>query len=591
LKVADFNPKVSVVVPVFNGEKYLKVALHSLVTQTYLNIEIIVVDDGSEEKEKIRTIVNSFNDSRIKFYTKDNGGVSSALNLAVEKAEGDYFTWLSHDDAFLPSKIAEQVVVLEQKLNPKFVSFTSYQTINGDGKLISKLELSPELSKAVTPLGPIERGVLYGCTAMFNLDFIRQVGIFDPGLRFVQDYDYWLKLFDQGAIFELLDKPLVQIRLHEEQTGKTSDTYDENYQLWQDIAHRWVAYCSENYSDIENLSHLKQFKRFVIENKVEGAVRVLEVFQKSILEKYLVTVIVPTRGRLHLLPRCLKSILTQELVNLQILVVDDNTDSNLSAATQLLINSLGDERIKVLKNNKTHGPAGSRNIALDEARGNFVAFLDSDDFFLPDKLSNQLAEMLISSTDFSHTNYLRSYELQNRSLIVDTSHHSGNNQLKFILERGCGISTSTTMIRFSEPMSKIRFDENKRYGEDIFYFLDFAFCSSNPFLHLDFVGTCMRSHIESAATDKKAQSTHAKDISNLLLGLDENRPAYSVGVKRKSRLRNFVSNKFGNKLLSLTRKQRTFLFQIVYKVTPKGKIFKYLSKSKVGTLIKELMLS
>jgi glycosyltransferase involved in cell wall biosynthesis len=588
--VVDVRPKVSVVVPVFNGERYLQIALNSLVTQTYVNIEIIVVDDGSDEKEKILAIIESFNDSRIKFYSKDNGGVSSALNLAVEKAEGKYFTWLSHDDVFLPNKIEQQIVLLEQKLNPKLISYTSYETIDFKGKLIAKIKLGPELSKAVSPLGPIELGVLYGCTAMFNLEFIRQVGRFDLRLRFVQDYDFWLKLFDQGAIFELLDKPLVQIRVHEEQTGKINDTYDENFHLWQDIAHRWVTYCSKNYSDIENLSNLKEFRNFVIKNKVEGAVNILDLFRKSILEKYIVTVIVPTRGRIHLLTRCLKSILTQESVNLEILVIDDNTDSKLSRDLQILIKSLGDKRVKLLKNFKTHGPAGARNMALDEACGDFVAFLDSDDFFLPDKLSNQLTEMLINSADFSHTNYLRTHELQNRALIVNTSHHAGYGQRRFIIEKGCGISTSTTMIRFSHPYSKIRFDEDKRYGEDIFYFLDFANYSSNPFLHLNFIGTCMRLHPESAANDKKAQKAHEEDISNLILGLDKKRLTYADELRKYYKLRKFFRNIYANKIFSSTRKLRTFVFLSIYKLTPKGQFFRYFSKSKLGMLIKQLML-
>lgn len=584
------RPKVTVVVPVFNGEKYLHLALNSLVTQSYVNIEIIVVDDGSDDKQKILDIVKSFDDSRIKFYAKTNGGVSSALNLAIEKAEGKYFTWLSHDDVFLPNKIEEQVVFLEQEMNPKLVSYTSYETIDLDGKLISRVELGSELDKAVTPLGPIERGVLYGCTAMFSLDFIRQVGNFDTRLRFVQDYDYWLKLFDQGAFFELLDKPLVQIRLHDEQTGKIRDTYDENFQLWQDIAHRWVSFCSKNYSDIENLSNLKEFKSFVIENKVEGAVYVLDTFKESILENYKITVIVPTRGRIHLLARCLKSILVQELVNLEILVVDDNTDSKLSTDTHLLINSLRDERIKLLKNNSVHGPAGSRNIALNEARGDFVAFLDSDDFFLPDKLSIQLVEMLIKSADFSHTNYLRTYELKNRSLIVDTSHHAGSNQLNFILKNGCGISTSTTMIRFAQPFSKIRFDEDKRYGEDIFYFMDFAYNSSSPFLHLSIIGSCMRLHVESAAQDTKAQAAHAKDISNLMLGLDTARLGYANDVRKENKRKKFFRSRCAKNLLNFTRKPRALFFRFIHLMASKLRILKYLRESKLGLLVKEFLL-
>jgi glycosyltransferase involved in cell wall biosynthesis len=559
------NPLVTIVVPVFNGERYLEKAIRSLVSQSFAHLEVFVVDDGSDDYLVNEKIVNSFSDTRIRYIRKENGGVSTALNLAINEARGKYFTWLSHDDVFLQDKILKQVKILEAINDEKVVHYSSYQTINSNDQIIHTASLTHELAKSVTPLGPIERGILYGCAAMFNLNFLKSVGQFDENLRYVQDYDYWLKLSDNGAIFHLLDEPLVQIRIHEDQTGKINNTYDENYFLWEQIARRWVNFCRLNYNDLVNLENLIEFRNFTILNRVEGAVHLLNQFESEILKKYRVSVIVPIRGRLHLLKRCIKSILNQNLSNIEIIVIDDNTSNDLSERTLEILNSIDNSSIIYQKNGKAHGPAGSRNQALDIATGDFVAFLDSDDYYLPNKLANQLVEMLRKKVDFSHTNYLRHYESINEFKLIDTSHHSGDNQLIYILEHGCGISTSTVMVKFSDQFSKIRFDEEKRFGEDIFYFLDFAHESENPFLHMKIPGTIMRQHVESASTNNAAQIQHKNDIDSLINNKDLNRPNYAIGVSKKKRKLWFTiitTQSVTHRLLHLSRPIRYELLKI-----------------------------
>ena len=91
------KPLVSIVIPVFNGENYLKDAIDSAINQTYSNCEIIVVNDGSSDATE--KIAKSYG-KKIRYYKKENGGVSTALNLGLEKMTGDYFSWLSHDDLY-----------------------------------------------------------------------------------------------------------------------------------------------------------------------------------------------------------------------------------------------------------------------------------------------------------------------------------------------------------------------------------------------------------------------------------------------------------------------------------------------------------
>jgi len=104
----SFNPLVSIVIPVYNGSNFLKEAIQSALSQTYNNIEIIVVNDGSNDNNKTEQIALSFK-NKIRYLKKNNGGVSSALNLGIRKMNGDFFSWLSHDDLYEKDKIQNQI--------------------------------------------------------------------------------------------------------------------------------------------------------------------------------------------------------------------------------------------------------------------------------------------------------------------------------------------------------------------------------------------------------------------------------------------------------------------------------------------------
>ena len=106
----EFKPKVSIIIPVYNGENFLEQAINSALHQTYDNIEVIVINDGSNDKGKTEAIAKKYND-KIKYFYKENGGVASALNMALEKMSGDYFSWLSHDDLYYDDKIEKQIIL------------------------------------------------------------------------------------------------------------------------------------------------------------------------------------------------------------------------------------------------------------------------------------------------------------------------------------------------------------------------------------------------------------------------------------------------------------------------------------------------
>lgn len=134
-------PKVSIVIPVYNGENFLREAIESALNQSYKNKEVIVVNDGSTDGEQTAAIANSFG-SAIRYFHKENGGVASALNVALRSMQGDFFTWLSHDDLISPNRIETDVRLFQANKQIR-ITFCKLAVIDGQGKN-KRVQLSPQ---------------------------------------------------------------------------------------------------------------------------------------------------------------------------------------------------------------------------------------------------------------------------------------------------------------------------------------------------------------------------------------------------------------------------------------------------------------
>lgn len=130
----SINPKVSIVIPAYNAANYLSKAIESALGQSYGNIEVIVVNDGSTDNGQTGAVANRYGD-RIRYFCKPNGGVSSAMNYGLSKMSGEYFSWLSHDDLYSKTKIEEAVAFFNLHPDAK-VCYCNFALINAQGKMI-----------------------------------------------------------------------------------------------------------------------------------------------------------------------------------------------------------------------------------------------------------------------------------------------------------------------------------------------------------------------------------------------------------------------------------------------------------------------
>lgn len=224
------TPLVTIVIPVYNGTNFMREAIDSALTQTYTNVEILVVNDGSTDGGETERAALSYGD-RIRYLSKENGGVSSALNLAVSEAKGSYISWLSHDDLYYPEKIEREVVFLRRILKEepeldadRVVIHCATESIDRSGRVLKRpsyrgVEEKEQNLKVI--LDNVYRYRLSGCSFLIPKAAFSDIGGFREDIRTVSDVEYWYRLlFHDYRFFCLTDEILVKNRSHGKQVGK-----------------------------------------------------------------------------------------------------------------------------------------------------------------------------------------------------------------------------------------------------------------------------------------------------------------------------------------------------------------------------------
>lgn len=212
--MSEFTPKVSIVIPVYNGSNYLREAIDSALAQTYKNVEVIVVNDGSTDDGATERIALSYGD-RIRYFHKENGKVASALNLGIREMTGEYFSWLSHDDMYYPDKIEVQVEWLRQHEGRRnVILYSDYDVINNKSQVVRSVKgggWEPHQFRFAL----IFSNPLHGCDALIPKACFTEIGLFEESLRTTNDYNMWYRL---AGRFDFIHIPraLIQGRDHGE---------------------------------------------------------------------------------------------------------------------------------------------------------------------------------------------------------------------------------------------------------------------------------------------------------------------------------------------------------------------------------------
>lgn len=205
--------RVSIIIPVFNGENYLRQAIDSALSQTWPDVEVIVVDDGSTDGTA--RLCKSYGDE-IQYFHKENAGVSSAVNLGIRNMRGDYFSWLSHDDIYHPDKIEKQIKALDSRKDNTAIVHGNFNVLNEKHHSVTCIrnDVTYTKTRMENSVFPVLLTAIHGCVPLIHKSHFERAGLFDESLPLTQDYDFFFRVM-RGTQSVFLSESLVDVRIHE----------------------------------------------------------------------------------------------------------------------------------------------------------------------------------------------------------------------------------------------------------------------------------------------------------------------------------------------------------------------------------------
>lgn len=186
------DKKVSIVLPVYNGENSLANAIESILCQTYQNLELIIVNDCSTDGTSKILEKYIVQDSRIKIINNSvNLKLPISLNVGFSQATGNYYTWTSDDNLYKKNAIERMVRTMEEKPNIDMV-YADFTKIDEDGNEIDFVKLDE-------PKSLLTANVVGACF-LYKSKIAKKVGYYDPNLFLAEDYDYWIRIWRTGKL-------------------------------------------------------------------------------------------------------------------------------------------------------------------------------------------------------------------------------------------------------------------------------------------------------------------------------------------------------------------------------------------------------
>ena len=204
-------PRVSVIIPTYNCDRYLARAIESALEQSYTDHEILIVDDGSTDNTA--DLLDRY-EGKIRYFRQPNRGVSAARNLALSHATGEFIAYLDADDMWYPKKLELQVAFLDIEKECGLVH-TEVSVIDEDDHIVH-LRFNGETQRVI-PQGHCLADMLRQChiqtlTVLERRECVHRAGLFDERLPIAQDYHHWIKVALEGFAIGYLPDPLAKYR-------------------------------------------------------------------------------------------------------------------------------------------------------------------------------------------------------------------------------------------------------------------------------------------------------------------------------------------------------------------------------------------
>jgi glycosyltransferase involved in cell wall biosynthesis len=250
----SYRPFVSVVIPTFNRARQVQAALKSVLTQTYPEFEVIVIDDGSTDgtRETLQQIVSpqGSNGKQVRYCFQPNQGQSAARNNGIDEARGEWVAFLDSDDVWLPDKLEWQLRAIEQFGDKCCACVTDARLVDDLGADTTAFHVSGKQYRQTLGIEAEATKNLaksfdhfWTSTLMARTDLIRQVGQFDPHLEFAEDHDLLFRL-SLATSYCYVSKPLSIIDRSCSPPGSTSRPWDQvevRLRCRQSMLEKWLT--------------------------------------------------------------------------------------------------------------------------------------------------------------------------------------------------------------------------------------------------------------------------------------------------------------------------------------------------------------
>lgn len=264
------NGLVSLMMPCFIRDlknlEFFKQALNSALAQEYPNLEILVINDGSPLTSEVEAL-DQLRDPRVRCLKKKNGGVASALNLGLKEMRGEFFTWLSHDDLYLPGKVKEQMAAARDGA-PGLVYYCDVEHIDPENNHIS-FETTPEIPPAEQHLFFAKFGCFNANSYLIPRRCFEVAGQFDESLRTTQDNHMWIRIARHFTSVRV-PKVLMKYRHHPTQDSRSPIHLSECNDLFtyflqnvrrEEIAKNAGISPARYYAECANLRAVRGYRR------------------------------------------------------------------------------------------------------------------------------------------------------------------------------------------------------------------------------------------------------------------------------------------------------------------------------------------
>ncbi len=254
-------PIISVILPVYNGEKTIRETIESILKQTFSDFELIVINDGS--KDSTVEIVSSFPDPRIKLFSYPNAGQPASRNRGISRAEGEYISFIDADDLWTPDKLEAQFKALQN--NPQAaVAYSWTNMIDESGKFLREGAYLSYEGDVLTEL-LLSNFLENGSNPLIRASALREVGNFDESLSNAHDWDMWLRL---AARYHFVAVSSIQILYRVSSTSMSSNVLGMQKSSLR-VIERAYAQAPESIQHFKRIS-LANSHKYLIFKALEG---------------------------------------------------------------------------------------------------------------------------------------------------------------------------------------------------------------------------------------------------------------------------------------------------------------------------------